>query len=127
MGIHKITKNQQNMELSKLSTINTIFNKKGNHSKTVTAYIEDRTKREHRARQSLFTSMEKANCWSENCGLPYFQLFVDKDWDLILYSSNGDKKSLFPEMSPAEIMALSLHQIYIRIKDSINRKKKTRE
>merc|ERR1712232_147136 len=96
--------------------------KKGNHAKTQSGYIPDRTKREHKARQSLFTSMEKASLWSENTGLPYFQLFVDKDGDLILYSTDGDTQSLFPGMSPGEIMSLSLLQIYNKMRDAISRK-----
>ena len=77
--------------------------KKGNHTKTSNSYILDRTKREHRARQSLYTSMEKANLWSENVGLPYFQLFPDKDGDLMIYSSNGDGNTLFPDKLPEEV------------------------
>lgn len=95
--------------------------KKGNHSKTQDTYISDRTKREHRARQSLFTPMEKANLWSENTGLPYFQLFLDKDGDLIIYSNNGDKETLFPKMQPLEIMSLTLQQIYDKMKVAIQR------
>jgi len=48
--------------------------------------------------------MEKANLWSENTGLPYFQLFIDKDGDLMIYSSNGDRQTLFPEKSVEEIL-----------------------
>jgi hypothetical protein len=94
--------------------------KLGNHHASVDGYIGAKIHREHKCRQSLFTTVDKANIFCANTGLSHFQISTDKDGDILIYSNNGDFGQLFTTNDVQQILRLTVADLVTLMMDSVS-------